>query len=205
MNSFPLKITGAQIASDLFPEASIVGEDEDDTALLHKMSEAARSYVSSFSWCSAILNSYFGGGVGGIFAVFFFHIRPNRSDVEPWIWIVVGDIPPAYLPLSDCKSPTEVFRTYIRGMSRWVELARKGETGTPEEGVPPVNVPATPEWAAELNKKTPNNNTPHQTLVRRRIKHRELTAGCRSVRLTCQGWLPRRTVPTAKQGVAHFF
>ena len=29
-------------------------------------------------------------------------------------------------------------------------LAREGRVGTPEEGVPPVNVPATPQWAEKL-------------------------------------------------------
>ena len=38
----------------------------------------------------------------------------------------------------------------MRGMSKWVELARQGRSGTPEDGVPPVNVPATPEWAERL-------------------------------------------------------
>ena len=117
------------------------------------MSQDAKQYISSFPWCETILSSYFGGGVGGIFAVFFFHIRPSRSDVAPWIWIVVGDIPSAYLPVTDCESPAEVFRSYLRGMSRWVELARKGQNGTPEQGVPPVNVPATPEWAETLHQK----------------------------------------------------
>ena len=65
----------------------------------------------------------------------------------------MGDIPPAYLPISDCQSPTEVFRTYINGMSRWVKLARLGQTGTPEQGIPPVNVPATPEWAEKLERR----------------------------------------------------
>jgi hypothetical protein len=94
------------------------------------------------------------GAWGGIFAVFFFHIRRSRVDVDPWIWIVVGDIPPSYLPLSDCESPREVFRTYIHGMSRWVEFARKGETGAPSPwDVPPVDLPPTPEWAERLNQK----------------------------------------------------
>jgi hypothetical protein len=87
------------------------------------------------------------------FAVFFFHIRPGRQDVDRWIWIVVGDTPPAYLPISDCKSAAEVFTTYMRGMAKWVELARIGKEGTPEQGVPPVNVPATPEWADKLSKR----------------------------------------------------
>jgi hypothetical protein len=154
MNTDPTpEIMGTQIASELVPVVNIVGGDEQDTVLLRKMSEDAKEYISSFTWCETILSSHFGGGVGGIFAVFFFHIRPSRSDVDPWIWIVVGDIPSAYLPVSDCESPTEVFRTYIRGMNRWVELARKGQSGTPEQGVPPVNVPATPEWAEKLNQR----------------------------------------------------
>lgn len=154
MNSDPTpELKGTQVASELVPAADIVGDDEQDTVLLCKMSEDAKQYISSFPWCATILNSYFGGGVGGIFAVFFFHIRPSRSNVDPWIWIVVGDIPSAYLPVTDCESPAEVFRSYIRGMSRWVELARMGRTGTPEQGVPPVNVPATPEWAERLNQK----------------------------------------------------
>src|SRR6185437_3140760 len=147
------ELKGIQVASGLIAAANLVGEDEEDTLLLHKMSEDARQYISSFPWCGTILNSYFGGGAGGIFAVFFFHIRPSRSNVDPWIWIVVGDIPSAYLPITDCDSPAEVFKSYIRGMSRWVGLARMGQTGTPEQGVPPVNVPATPEWAERLDQK----------------------------------------------------
>jgi hypothetical protein len=153
MNHELTELKGMQIASELVRAADIVGDDEEDTALLRKMLEDARHYISSFPWCETVLSSYFGGGVGGIFAVFFFHIRPSRSNVDPWIWIVVGDIPSAYLSITDCKSPVEVFRSYIRGMNRWVELARMGQTGTPEQGVPPVDVPATPEWAERLNQK----------------------------------------------------
>lgn len=153
MNAVPIELKGKQVAADLVPVGNIVGDDEQDTVLLRKMAHDAERYICSFPWCGAVLKSYLGGGVGGIFAVFFFHIRPSRPDVEPWIWIIVGDIPPAYLPLSDCKSPAEVFRTYIRGMTNWVELARKGLTGTPAQGVPPVNVPATPEWAEKINQK----------------------------------------------------
>ncbi len=153
MNVVPVKLQGQQVAADLTPANSIVGGDEQDTILLRKMAEEAKRYISCFAWCKVVLDSYFGGGVGGIFAVFFFHIRPARPDVEPWIWIIVGDIPPAYLPLGDCKSPAEVFRTYVLGMTRWVEFARKGLTGTPEQGVPPVNLPPTPEWAEKINQK----------------------------------------------------
>jgi hypothetical protein len=144
---------GRRAASELSAAENIEGDDEQDTLLLRTMSGEARRYISSFPWCGRIQSSYFGGGVGGLFAVFLFHIRPSRPGVEPWIWIVVGDIPPAYLPISDCTTPREVFRTYIRGMKKWVELARTRRTGSPEDGVPPVDVPATPEWAERLDQR----------------------------------------------------
>jgi hypothetical protein len=146
-------LQGEQVASELVPSSQIKGDDEQDTTLLRKMSEAASQYISTFPWCAAVHNSYFGGGVGGIFAVFFFHIRPSRPEVDPWIWIVVGDIPPAYIPLSDSESPADVFRSYMRGMTRWVEMARNGGVSAAKKGVPPVDLPATPEWAEKINQK----------------------------------------------------
>jgi len=146
-------LEGELIAAELTPSENIEGDDEEDTALLQKMWEEAWRYISSFAWCKSAIASYFGGGVGGIFAVFFFRIQPGRTGVDPWIWVMVGDVPSAYLPVTDCKSPGEAFRTYIRGMKKWVELARQGKEGTPEQGVPPVNVPATPEWAEQLDKR----------------------------------------------------
>jgi hypothetical protein len=152
MNSVPPHYEGSQIAMGLVPSHSILGDDEEDTILLRKMSSDARQYICRFSWCEAVLESYFGGGVGGIFAVFFFHIRSRH--VDPWMWIIVGDIPPAYLPLSDCASPREVFTTYVHGVSRWVEFARTNQPGIScPPDVPPVDLPPTPEWADKITQK----------------------------------------------------
>jgi hypothetical protein len=135
------------------PVQSMTGDDEQDTLLLGQMLREAEAYLRSFSWCGDVLSSFFGGGVGGIFAVFLFNIRPAKPEVGTWIWIVVGDIPSAYLPIEDAKTPTEVFNAYLWGMSKWVELARQGRSGTADDSVPPVNVPATPEWAEKLEKR----------------------------------------------------
>jgi len=153
MSTESIDSAGIQIASGLVPSQQIVGDDEMDTVLLRKMAADADVFIRSFPWCTSVLESYFGDGIGGIFAIFFFHIRPSRPDVDSWIWIMIGDVPPAYLPLTDCDSPAAAFRTYMRGMSKWVELARKGQVGIPNEGVPPVNVPSTPEWAERVNQK----------------------------------------------------
>jgi hypothetical protein len=153
MSTESIDSAGRQVASHLVPSQKIVGDDEMDTSLLRKMAADADVFIRSFPWCSSVLESYFGDGIGGIFAIFLFHIRPSRPDVDPWIWIMIGDVPPAYLPLTDADSPAAAFRTYMRGMSKWVELARNGRTGSPAEGVPPMNIPSTPEWAERVNQK----------------------------------------------------
>lgn len=144
--------SGAPVVG-VVPVLSMTGEDEQDTILLHQMSREAEAYLRSFSWCGEVRSSFFGGGVGGVFAVFLFNIRPTRSGVDPWVWIVVGDIPSAYLPIEDAKSPEEVFKTYLWGMSKWVEYARSGQNGPAADDIPPVNVPATPEWAEKLEQR----------------------------------------------------
>lgn len=144
---------GERVASKLVLTASMVDDDDEDTALLRQMDAEATAYISSFSWCDAVYASYFGGGVGGVLAVFFYKIRPASADVDPWIWIIVGDIPSAYLPISDCGSAGEAFKKYMLGMSKWVEFARNNQSGTAEQGTPPLDVPATPEWAENLNQR----------------------------------------------------
>ena len=131
----------------LIPVHAMKGGDEEDTLLLQQMSGDAEAYLRSFSWCGDVQAVFFGGGVGGVFAVFLLNIQPMRPDVDPWIWVVTGDIPSAYLPIEDARTPAEVFNVYLRGMKKWVEYARSEQTETAGDDVPPVNVPATPEWA----------------------------------------------------------
>jgi hypothetical protein len=135
------------------PLRMMKGDDEEDTALLQKMARDAEVYLRSFSWCDDLRSSNFGGGVGGVIAVFLFDIRTKRPEVGRWIWIVVGDVPSAYLPLEDAQSPAEVFKTYLKGMSNWVEYARSGAKQPAGRDVPPVHVPPTPEWAEVLEKR----------------------------------------------------
>jgi len=142
---------GPPLASTVVPVEQMEGDDDEDTALLKEMSKRAKDYILSFRWCDSIESGYFGGGVGKILAIFLFKINSTNPEVDPWEWVVVGDIPPAYLPLEDAGTSLEVFDLYVGGMKRWVQFAREGVSPLPEDCVPPIEVPATPEWAKELN------------------------------------------------------
>ena len=111
------------------------------------MASKAHRYISNFAWCRSVREVYFGDGYGGIVAVFFFHIEPSRPEVDEWLWVVVGDLPSAYLVTDNCKTPSQSLERYIDVMSEWVELAKEGRSS---EDVIPVNAPATPESAKML-------------------------------------------------------
>ena len=92
-------------ATGIVPLKQMAGDDEEDTALLCEMAENAETFLKSFSWCLAIRESFFGAGVGKIIAVFLFRISPARPDIDEWLWVIVGDLPPAYLVTECSKDP----------------------------------------------------------------------------------------------------
>ena len=133
--------------SGVVPIAEMKGESDDENLRLRNMEAEARRFLGQFDWCGGIRELYFGNGIGDVFAIFLARIIPARPTVDEYIWIVVGDIPPAYLVTDDCPSPKEALEGYIWEMRKWVALARQGRTS---RDVIPVNVPPTPEWAKTL-------------------------------------------------------
>ncbi|MGA3027102.1 MAG: hypothetical protein ABSF98_20275 [Bryobacteraceae bacterium] len=129
------------------PLSQMIGGDDVDTNLLRMMASGAENYVRCFPWCKAIREAYFGDGYGGIVAVFLFRIEPARADIDEWLWVLFGDVPPAYLVTDVCKTPSQALETYVEEMSRWIQLAKQGRSSA---GIIPVYVPATPENAADL-------------------------------------------------------
>lgn len=131
----------------IIPIDQLFGEDAEDTRLLQAMAVKARSYIENFAWCDKIQSSYFGDGYGGIVAVFLFQIEPSHAEVDEWLWVIVGDLPSAYLVLDNANYPSEALEAYIEEMSEWVMLAKEGRSSTT---VIPVNAPAIPEFAMML-------------------------------------------------------
>jgi hypothetical protein len=111
------------------------------------MAIKAQAFIESFEWCRGVKNSYFGFGVGGIVGVFYFSIIPANEDIDRYLWVVVGDLPPAYLVTDEIRTPGEALRAYIYEMRQWIEAVENGQSI--EECIP-VNAPANPEMASQL-------------------------------------------------------
>jgi hypothetical protein len=133
--------------TQLTPSGSLVGDEPEDTELLKQMLREAEDFIFAFSWCDRIKQSFFGCGIGGICAIFLFEIVPSRKGVDSWLWVIVGDLPPAYLVIDESPTPSAALKTYMVEMRRWIAAAQRHESVA---DLIPVNVPPTAENGAAL-------------------------------------------------------
>ena len=126
-------------------------EDEEETATCREMADEARTYIKRFKWRESIGRILVGFCYPGIVAAFAFRVGSSNPTVPPWVWVVVGDLPPAYFDAEEATTPADALRRYIGIMGRWIDAVRGKEPF--DENVAPVDVPRTEEWAANLEKR----------------------------------------------------
>ena len=131
----------------LVPVKEMRGEDDVETAELRRMYAEARAYLSSHQWCEEVGEALFGYGVGAVVAVFLFRARLGTRKKE-WLWVVVGDLPTAYLVSDQAPTAEAALRIYTDLMEDWVHAVRNG-SGL--EAVFPVEAPADEEHADLLD------------------------------------------------------
>lgn len=144
------ELDGAVRLSDLVPIEEMRGDSKKDRLLLRKMFREARDYLLSFKWCRSIRCTWFGWGVGGVCAAFLFEIRPSSKKVDRWLWVIVGDLPPAYLVTDASPTPLAALQNYVDLMQEWIDTVKKHKT---VKNCIPVNVPATEEYANLLQRR----------------------------------------------------
>lgn len=130
-------------------EIYLSSNSEEREATLSLYQEAT-GYLTFFSWCKCIKNAYVGILVPDVVGVFLFEIEPNRDGVDSWIWVIVGDLPPAYITCEDSPNPACALDAYIGAMTEWVGAARSGASVA---SLIPVNVAANVENADALDKR----------------------------------------------------
>ena len=114
---------------------------------LSELELQAVNFIRSFAWSGELLALYEGYQEPGIIGVFLVHLLPVAVGVDEWLWIVVGDLPPAYLIADGNPTWQRAIAGYIDEMQRWVDAAK---TGAPVDDLIPVNTPPTAEYAAML-------------------------------------------------------
>jgi hypothetical protein len=84
----------------------------------------AENFLLSHNWCQGIAAGYLSYAVAGVLGVFLFDIFPSRTDVDNTLWVIAGDLPPAYLVTDDANTWQEALEQYVYEMRHWVEAVR---------------------------------------------------------------------------------
>jgi len=121
-------------------------QEEDDLSE-YALAQDARNYLLSHDWCAGIEAGYVGMVYAGILGVFYFRIEPAYSGVDEEVWVIVGDLPPAYITCEACPNPATALDGYCGAMQEWIRAVRGGD---PIEDLIPVNTPPTKEYADML-------------------------------------------------------
>ena len=138
-----MNTAGFQLAPD------IKGDSDEDTELLLSMADDARAYLQGMKWCPSLSRLYLAFGIGGVVAIFLAELDPKSALQDQFLWIVVGDLPSAYL-VAESATPREALETYCALMADWIEAV---ELGRSLDEVFPVAANPTLEAAAQLRRR----------------------------------------------------
>jgi hypothetical protein len=129
--------------------------DEFEFEAFADLERRARRFLTGQAWCAAVKRGYFDRGFSKV-AVFLYEIDPVRG-ADPEVWIIVGDLPPAYLDKLSCPDGADALDAYVYCMNEWVEAVLAGH---PTDELIPVltaggatRVPETREFALELRER----------------------------------------------------
>lgn len=117
----------------------IAADEEDGCDLLVTKTNA---FLDDFDWAKGRKNLWIADCVPGVLGIFLVELDPRGQDIDQYVWVVVGDLPPAYLSSTYAKSPWDALDGYLGEMKAWADAVEGGES---TEGLIPVNAPPTPE------------------------------------------------------------
>ncbi len=140
--------------SSMIKLEDLLNADVEDAAELRDMAVEGEEFLRSHRWCRSVRQGYFDRGWAGILAVFYFEIEPVLESADDAVWVIVGDLPPAYLDVVTCPNGAAAIEGYVGAMQEWVDHVKAGKS---VEGLIPVlrrnsllPVPPTLEFAETL-------------------------------------------------------
>lgn len=117
---------------------------------LRELSSEAEAFISSQRWCRKVDEVRLAWATAGVLGVFQVDLVPSQPGVDSTLWVVVGDLPPAYLVLDESPTWREALQGYIAEMSLWVHAVRNS---LPLDDIIPVEADASLEHAEMLERR----------------------------------------------------
>ena len=111
------------------------------------LADEAVRFLETHSWCGRVRGGELAFAVAGVVGVFKIAFEPARPDVDSVLWIITGDLPPAYVVTDDAPDWQSALAAYVDVMRMWVAAVRNGNSTA---DVIPVSVAPTAEHAEML-------------------------------------------------------
>ncbi len=130
-----------------------INASTENTEYLSSCFQEAVDYIKGYNWLSGIKEAYVGMYFDGILSVFLLDLELNNEkqfEDDNYVWVIVGDLPPAYITSEDAPNPACALDGYVGAMYEWVNAVSKGES---VEKLIPVNVMPTVEYAQMLKQR----------------------------------------------------
>ena len=102
--------------------------DVEDAASLVELGGEATDFLMWHQWCGAVRQGYLDYDWYGILALFYFEIEPALPSADDRLWVIAGDVPPAYLSTESCPDATAAIEGYVYELQRWVDAVDAGES-----------------------------------------------------------------------------
>ena len=117
---------------------------------VQELSDEALRFLESHSWCGQVHSGELAFAIAGVVGIFKFSFEPTRPEVDSSLWVITGDLPPAYLVTDDAPDWQSALSRYVYEMRKWVVAARGGAS-TAE--MIPVNATPTSDYAELLERR----------------------------------------------------
>lgn len=132
------------------PIEAITADDPEEADRLRGLAVEALDYIQGFSWCPPLRQVLLAYGIGDVIGLFLVRFAEPAGGVDDALWVVSGDLPPAYFVTDDAPTAAEALNTYCDLMDSWVEAVLEG--GDLNEAFP-VEAEPTAENAEALRRK----------------------------------------------------
>lgn len=107
----------------LFFDPPVPTESIRDSEVIALVKDAT-DFLALHWWCRSIRSSHLAYATPPVLGVFLFRIVPSTPNYRNALWVVVGDLPAAYLICDDAPTWREALRSYINEMVKWVAAVR---------------------------------------------------------------------------------
>ena len=85
----------------------------------------AVAFLRGHRWCGHVHDVQLAFAIAGVVAVARVDLEPLSARAEPRVWVIAGDLPPAYIVYEEGDTWQDALRGYVYEMRRWAE-ADKG-------------------------------------------------------------------------------